>query len=269
MDDILVVKIGGGFDPQRVLDDVAVLVAGGASVVLVHGGAAEVDRLGEQVGLPARRVMSPDGTSSRRTDRAALDVLTLALLGRVKPALVRGLRARGVDAVGLSGADGGLVTAERRPVIRSVENGRVRLIRDDLSGRVTGVRRSLLEALLAEGVVPVVSPPAAGTDGELLNVDADRVAAEAAVALDARALVLLSDVPGVLADLADPASVIPEVRGDEQPSVTGRMRHKLRAAWRAAGQVNHVVIASGTAPRPIQAALEGWGTLVRPDRERV
>ncbi len=267
MDDVVLVKIGGGFDPEPVLDDVAELAARGMPVVVVHGGGAEVDRLAEQLGVPVRRLHSPDGTTSRRTDGAALGVLTLALLGRVKPALVSRLRARGVDAIGLSGADGGLVTAQRRPVVRSVEGGRVRLIRDDRSGRVTAIRRPLLDALLATGAVPVVSPPAVGADGELLNVDADQVAAEIAVAVEARALVLLSDVPGVLADPGAPDSVRPVVVGADQPGVTGRMRHKLRAGMRAAERVQHVVIASGAAPHPVRAALEGRGTLLRTDRE--
>lgn len=269
MPDTIVVKVGGGLDPARVLDDVADVAAAGTGVVLVHGGGAEVDRLAGQAGVVPAQIVSVDGTRSRRTDAAALDVLTLALLGRVKPTLVAGLRARGADAVGLSGADGGLVRAERRPAIRSVEDGRTRLIRDDLSGRVTGVRRDLLDTLLDAGIVPVVSPPAAGADGTLLNVDADRVAAEVAVALGADALLLLTDVPGVLADPADPASVITDLDGDMPDAVTGRMRHKLRAATHAAGSVRRVVIGSGHGEAPVRAARDGRGTRVHADRERV
>jgi acetylglutamate/LysW-gamma-L-alpha-aminoadipate kinase len=258
---LLVVKIGGGVRPEPVLDDVAAQVETGVPVVLVHGGGPEADRLSAAVGLPVRTVRSPDGTRGRRTDAAAMDVVTMALLGRVKPALVGGLLARGVRAVGLSGADDGLVTAERKQVIRSVEDGRVRLIRDDLSGRITSVRPELLRTLLGTGLVPVVSPPAAGGEGRLLNVDSDQVAASLAVALGAVALVLLTDVPGVLADPRDPTSVIREL-AQEPPGASGRMRHKVRAALRARARVPHVHVASGLVDRPVTAALTGGGTVV-------
>ncbi|MFF8725816.1 [LysW]-aminoadipate kinase [Streptomyces sp. NPDC015171] len=259
----LVVKLGGGMDPGPALDDLAALAAHGRGLVVVHGGGAEADRLSAQLGLPVRTVTSPDGTRGRRTDDAALDVLAMALLGRVKPALVHGLRARGVAAAGVSGADGGLLTAERKTALRSVENGRTRLLRDDRSGRVTGVRPGILHALLAQGLVPVVSPPAADATGSLLNVDSDQVAAALAEALPAAALVLLTDAPGVLADPADPGSLIARLPcGPEVPAAaTGRMRHKVRAAARArrAG-VGQVVIAHGHTARPVRTALAGGGT---------
>ncbi|WP_340384801.1 [LysW]-aminoadipate kinase [Streptomyces sp. SS7] len=263
MDELLVVKLGGGMDPGPALDDLAALAARGQGLVVVHGGGAEADRLSGQLGLPVRTVTSPDGTRGRRTDDAALDVLAMALLGRVKPALIHGLRTRGIPAAGLCGADGALLTAERKAVIRTVENGRTRLLRDDRSGRVTEVRPDILRALLAQGLVPVVSPPAADSAGRLLNVDSDQVAAALAETLPATALVLLTDAPGVLADPADPGSLIARLPcGPEVPAgVTGRMRHKVRAAARArrAG-VSRVVIAQGHASRPVRTALAGGGT---------
>ena len=119
----------------------------------------------------------------------------------------------------------------------------------------------LLEALLAARFVPVVSPPAAGSGEELLNVDADQMAARLAMALEAQALVLLTDVPGVLDDPADRGSVIGELT-EERPDITGRMRHKVRAAIRARNVVDSVVIASGLVADPIRAALSGEGTVV-------
>lgn len=265
MDGVLVVKLGGGLDPGRTLDNVAALHGAGTHVVLVHGGGAEADRLAGQLNRPVRAIEAPDGTRSRRTDEEALDVLAMALLGRVKPALVGGLRARGVCAAGLCGADGALLTAERKTAIRSRENGRVRLIRDDRAGRVTRVAPAILRTLLTGGLLPVVSPPAADEEGRLLNVDADQVAAAIATALGADALVLLTDVPGVLRDPADPASVMARLdcSEPEQAAVGGRMRHKVRAAVRAGlGGVRHVVIGHGGIDSPVDSALNGAGTLV-------
>ncbi|MER7913222.1 hypothetical protein ABTY23_26350, partial [Streptomyces sp. NPDC096068] len=103
----LVVKLGSDIDGDAVLDDIAALTAQGTRVVLVHGGGAEADRLNGQLGRTVEHLRSADGTSARRTDAAALDALTMALLGRVKPALLSGLRRRGIAATGLSGAGGG------------------------------------------------------------------------------------------------------------------------------------------------------------------
>ncbi|WP_245654351.1 [LysW]-aminoadipate kinase [Streptomyces violens] len=264
-DGVIVVKIGGGADPEQVLDEVAELAAAGRPAVLVHGGGDPADELAGQLGVAHRVIKSPDGTHSRRTDEAMLDVLTLALLGRVKPRLVSGLRARGARAVGLSGADGALLTATRKPAIRSVQDGRTVLIRDDRSGRIEHVDPTLVQAVLARGEVPVVSPPASDAEGNLLNVDADEVAARLAVALEASALVLLTGVPGVLADPADPVSRIPEVGPHhlEEGAVRGRMRHKVRAGLRASRSVERVAIASAHRHRPIRQAMAGAGSWVR------
>ncbi|MFE6229075.1 acetylglutamate kinase [Streptomyces sp. NPDC057854] len=268
--EVVVVKIGGGSDPERVLDEVAELAAAGRPPVLVHGGGAVADRLSAQLGVERGVIRSPDGTHSRRTDDAMLDVITLALLGRVKPRLVAGLRARGTRAVGLSGADGALLTATRKPALRSVQDGRTVLIRDDRSGRIEHVDPAPVRAVLERGDVPVVSPPASDTAGNLLNVDADEAAARLAAALGASALVLLTDVPGVLADPADPSTLLPEVGPDQLTGdvVRGRMRHKVRAGLRAGRTVDRVAIGAAHAYRPIQHALSGAGTWLRDgDRE--
>ncbi|WP_433496679.1 acetylglutamate kinase [Sphaerimonospora sp. CA-214678] len=262
---VIVVKIGGGADPGPVLDEVAERAAAGLPTVLVHGGGAAADRLADRLGVRREVIESPDGTHSRRTCPAMIEVLTMALLGQVKPRLVSGLTARGARAVGLSGADGALVTASRKPAIRSVRDGRTMLIRDDRSGRIEHVDPTLVRAALERGDVPVVSPPAVDVAGELLNVDADEVAARLAAALEASALVLLTDVAGVLADPEDPSSRIPEVgphhlTGDV---VRGRMRHKVRAGLRAGGTVALVTIAAAHRRRPIRRALDGDGTWVR------
>ncbi|MET7418858.1 acetylglutamate kinase [Dactylosporangium sp. NPDC005555] len=264
-DGVIVVKIGGGADPGPVLDEVAELAAAGTPTVLVHGGGAVADQLADELGVQREVIESPDGTQSRRTDRTMLSVITMALLGRVKPELVSGLRARGTRAVGLSGADGALATASRKPAIRSVREGRTVLIRDDRSGRIEHVDPAPVRAILDRGEVPVVSPPASDADGNLLNVDADEMAARLAVALDADALVLLTDVAGVYADPDDPATRIAEVGPQhlEGDTVRGRMRHKVRAGLRASLTVARVAIGAASQKRPIRQALAGRGSKVR------
>lgn len=267
--DRLVVKVGGslGAETAGACADIRELVGQGCEVVVVHGGGAEADRLATELGRPPRHLTARDGRRSRYTDAAALDALTMAVLGRVQPALVNALNGLGVRAVGLSGADGGLVSAHRTPPSRAVVDGVARVIRDDLSGRIDEVDPHLLRTLLDGGFVPVVAPPAADPAGGLLNVDADRFAARLAVALGADTLIILSNVPGLLRDPEDPASLVAEVTREELPRCLdlagGRMKVKLRTAADAflAG-VGQVVLADGRRPSPVLAARGGAGTRI-------
>lgn len=261
----IVVKVGGavgnGLDP--VLDD----LASRTDFVLVHGGSHEVDRLGEALGRPPEYYTSPSGVVSRRSTPAHLEVVTLALAGKVQTALVAGLAKRGVRAVGLSGVDGRLLLARRKEGAREVVGGRTLRVTDDRSGTVENVNTELLGVLLRAGFAPVVGPPAITAEGEVVNVDADRVAAEVASRLHADALLLLTNVPGLLRDPNDPASLVPRVEVDRLdeflPLAKGRMRKKLLAARTArTGGVGRVVIAASAVASPIARALEGGGTTV-------
>ncbi|MFZ0699832.1 MAG: [LysW]-aminoadipate kinase [Thermoplasmata archaeon] len=261
----IVVKIGGaeGNEVGPVLAD----LARRSDYVLVHGGSGEIDRLGETMGRPAEYFTSPSGVVSRYTDTEHLEVMVLAMAGRIQTELVRALGALGVRAVGLSGVDGGLLIARKKEASRAIQDGKVVRVKDDLSGVVEEVRADLLRVLLGAGYVPVVGPPAVSRRGELLNVDADRVAAQVAVALHAETLVLLTNVTGVLRDRNDPASRIDTVSRDAVDSMMayaeGRMRKKVLAAKEAAaGGVGRIVIASSTVPEPIARALAGDGTVI-------
>lgn len=264
----IVVKVGGGegIELAPFADAFARLARSGVRAVLVHGGSQETDLLSARLGHPPRTITSPSGHVSRRTDRQTLEIFEMAYCGKVNKAIVEMLRARGVDAIGLSGLDGGLWRATRKDAIRSVEDGRTVIIRDDLSGRVEAVDAGLLGLLLDAGRVPVLTPPAVTEDGVAVNVDADRAAAMTATALGADELLLLSNVPGVLADPANPDSLIAHagVAGAEalRTAAKGRMKNKVLAAEEAvAGGVGRVVIGSARGSDPIAAALASAGTV--------
>jgi [amino group carrier protein]-L-2-aminoadipate 6-kinase len=268
----LVVKGGGaaGIGWPAICADIADLVRSGQPVVLVHGGSAERDALGAALGVPTPEYVSPSGVSSRYTSQAGLDVLLLALGGRVKPRLVGLLAGYGVSAVGLTGLDAGLLRARAKPVRRTVVDGRVMLLREDHSGRLERVDPTLIQLLLAAGHVPVLSPPAVTGAGDPVNVNADRVAAGLAIALGARQLVLLTAAPGVLpAPGADHLSTMELSRTGPPPAfATGGMALKLIAAREAlAGGVADVRVADGRVANPIRSALSGAGTQVRLDCE--
>jgi [amino group carrier protein]-L-2-aminoadipate 6-kinase len=260
----IVVKVGGaaGNSLDSVLDDLAART----DYVLVHGGSDRVDRLGDALGRPSEYYTSPSGVVSRRSDPGHLEVLVMALPGTVQTEIVAGFARRKVRAVGLSGADGGLLLAKRKEGSRAVVDGKVLRVADDWSGTIEKVNVELLRQLLSSALVPVVGPPAITEAGEIVNVDADRAAAEIAAALHAEVLVLLTNVPGLLRERSDPATLIPAVARDEVDSVmafaAGRMRKKVLAAKSAlAAGVPRVVISSSQGERPVARALAGDGTV--------
>jgi [amino group carrier protein]-L-2-aminoadipate 6-kinase len=260
----IVVKVGGALG--NAVEPVVTDLAGRTEVVLVHGGSERVDRLGEALGRPSEYLTSPSGVVSRRSDPAHLEVVVLALAGGVQTELVAALARHRIPAVGLSGVDGGLIVARRKEGTRAVVDGRVVHVTDDRSGTIERVDAQFLRAILALGRVPVVGPPAITPDGEIVNVDADRVAARVAGALGSDALVLLTNVPGLLRDRGDPGSVVRSVpRGELELALSlaeGRMRKKVLAAREAleAG-VGRVVIAPSAVDAPIRRALDGEGTV--------
>lgn len=264
----IVIKIGGGegIEVASALREIATLVQNGTRVVLVHGGSHETNVLSEKLGCPPRFLTSPSGHTSRRTDRQTLDIFEMVYCGRVNKTIVEQLRALGVDAVGLSGIDGGLWRGKRKDAIRAIEDGRTVIIRDDLTGTVEAVDTRLLELLINDGRIPVLTPPAISFDGVAINVDADRAAAKTAAALRADELLLLSNVPGVLRDPKDPASSIANVANVGldvvRKAAQGRMMNKVLAAEEAInGGVGRVVIGSANGESPIASARKGAGTV--------
>lgn len=262
----IVIKIGGGegIDLEPALNEIAALVREGNRVVLVHGGSHETNIVSEQLGHPPAFITSPSGHTSRRTDRATLEIFEMVYCGKINKGVVERLHQLGVDAIGLSGIDGAIWRGSRKNAIRAVENGATVIIRDDLTGRVEQVDGPLLNLLLDNARTPVLTPPALSFDNEAINVDADRAAAMTAAALHADELLLLSNVPGVLRDPADPASLIARAAAADQTvrdAAKGRMKNKVLAAEEAlTAGVSRVIIASANADNPIASARAGAGT---------
>jgi acetylglutamate kinase len=218
-----VVKIGGAAlaDAGWLAGFAASAARGGQPVVIVHGGGPEISALCDRLAVPVswsngRRVTSPE----------VLDVASLVLNGRINKRLVSALVDAGVDAIGLSGEDGGLVTAA---LAEGGALGRV--------GVVTNVRAELLRRLLAAGTSVVLSPICRAESGGALNVNADEVAAAVAAALGAEALLFVTDVAGVFDGTATrPALSSSEARGFiADGTAAGGMAVKLGAALDALG----------------------------------
>ena len=268
----VVVKIGGAraVDPEGALADIAALIEEDSDVAVVHGGSTAVDDALEQMGIDPDYVETPSGVVGRFTDAETMDVFKMAMAGRVNTDLVTGLQNQGVDAVGLSGVDGGLLSGSRKSAVRVVEDGKKKIRRGDHSGRIETVNGDLLETLLEDGYTPVASPPMLADDGVAVNTDADRASAAVAAELGAT-LVSLTDVAGVYRDPDDPSTVIdrvetPEAFDDLKAAAEGFMSRKVMAATEALeGGASEVAIADANAEAPIRSALDGDGTHVFPD----
>src|SRR5918911_468880 len=252
----LVIKLGGAtFDGAGApLGEGAALVRAGMRVVLVHGGGPLITQWLERLGV---QTQFQDGV--RVTDEPALDVATMVLRGLVNTGVVAGLARHGVSAMGLSGADGGLLRARRRPEL-------------GLVGEVEKVDAAELQLLLDRGVVPVIAPLGLDAEGTLLNINADMAAATVAAALGADAALFLTDVPGVCdADGVarphlDRAEVERLIAGGV---ISGGMIPKVRACLDALRGARLAAILDGRTPGALADLLEDAvaGTIVM-DRRR-
>jgi len=266
---IIVVKLGGteGVDFSAICADAAALLKDGKQFVFVHGGSAEANALGTALGAPPKFITSPSGYTSRYTDRRTLEIFLMAVNGKVNSLLTEQLQRLGVNALGLSGLDGRLMSAARKDSIQSVENGKRKIIRDDYTGKIEKVNSQLLLTLLNLGCLPVIAPVAVSQTGEALNVDADRAAAMIASALQAETLLLLTAAPGLMERFPDESTLLSHLPAARLPAALemaqGRMKKKILGAQEALqGGVGRVVIADGRVAHPISAALEGKGTVV-------
>jgi [amino group carrier protein]-L-2-aminoadipate 6-kinase len=265
----IVIKVGGseGIDLDALCADVASLVHDGIPLVLVHGGSAETNRVATELGHAPQFVTSPSGFTSRLTDRKALEIFEMVYCGSINKGIVERLQMAGVNALGMSGIDGRLWEGRRKKNIRVLQDGKTRVLRDSWTGTVDRVNVNLLNTLMGEGYVPVLTPPGISVDGEAINVDGDRAAARTAAALGADTLMLLSNVPGLLKEFPDEGSLVPEVAYDDfddaMQFAEGRMRIKMLGAKEALdGGVGRVVLGDARNGQPVRVAMDGTGTVL-------
>ncbi|MQA93331.1 MAG: acetylglutamate kinase [Streptosporangiales bacterium] len=266
----VVIKYGGNAMTDEALrasfaDDIVFLKYAGLCPVVVHGGgpqiSAQLDRLGiESTFTAGLRVTTPE----------AMDVVRMVLTGQVNREIVGLVNTHGPLAVGMSGEDARLFTAERKPAIvdgEAVDIGQV--------GEIVEVDTGAVRSLIRDGRIPVISSIACGADGEVYNVNADTAAAALAVALGAEKLVVLTDVEGLYADWPDSDEVIGRLDTAELekllPELSSGMVPKMEACLRAVdGGVSRAHVLDGRVPHALLLEVftdEGVGTMVIP-RER-
>jgi acetylglutamate kinase len=244
---VIVIKFGGNAMVDAALsttfaEDIVLLRSVGLKPVVVHGGGPQIGDLLRRLGKETEFV---DGL--RVTDAETLDVARMVLVGKVGRDIVGSINVHGAYAVGLSGEDGGLIRAvPRDPALGFV-------------GDVAAVNPGIIERLLAEDMIPVVSTIGSDAEGQAYNINADTVAGALAGALGAEKAVYLSDVPGLLTDVADPSSLVARADVAElrywmaDGTITGGMIPKVEACIEAVeagaasahmldGRVPHVLL---------------------------
>jgi acetylglutamate kinase len=265
---VFVLKAGGDAfvtaeGTRALMEQVGILHQVGIRVVVVHGGGPQSTALAKRLGLTTQMV-----EGRRVTDAQTLEVSTMVLNGEINTRIVAVCRALGIPAIGLSGVDGGLIKATKRPPVQvagqTVDYGFV--------GDILGLDTSILVKQLDNDFVPIVSPLSADDHGTVLNINADTVAAMIACELKAEKFVMATSAPGILESLDDPRSLISYIdRGGlrrlrEEGKISGGMLPKVAAIERAlSGGVPRVHVISYAQADSLLLEVftnEGTGTLV-------
>ena len=261
--EVVVIKYGGNAMineelKQQVMEDICLLWLIGVKVVLVHGGGPEISQTMKRLGKEAVFL-----NGLRVTDKETVDIVQMVLAGKINKSLVNLLQIKGGHAVGLSGIDGGIIEA-------TMKDERLGYV-----GEITKIRTQPIEALLEKNYIPVISTVASDRQGNTYNINGDTAAAYIAGALNAKRLIMMTDIDGILRDKDDPTTLIHKLTVSEAKAlyeegvISGGMIPKVDCCIEAikAG-VDTVVINDGRVPHSILMELltdEGAGTMVTGD----
>ena len=248
---LVLLKIGGkAAENEASLANLAeemLALSADCSFILVHGGGAEVTSLSKRLGIT-----SVFSNGLRQTTAAEMDIVDMVLAGKINKQLVRLFRTRGLDAVGLSGADGGILAGKSAGTLPDGSLSR--------TGDVVETDDRLLTILLEKGFLPVIASPSMDNAGLALNLNADTAAFSIAARLHCSELVFLSDIPGIISD----GKVIHELSAEQAGTfagsgvITGGMVPKVSASVDALGKgVQTVIIGQYEEPGSLTALLDG------------
>jgi acetylglutamate kinase len=271
---VFVIKAGGAvfsdeISTRALIEQVAILHQVGIKTVLVHGGGPQLDNLQATLGIETQMV-----NGRRVTDQKSIEVTAMVLNGLINTRILAICRQLDIEAIGLSGVDAGLIRAHKRGPV-PVGPGSSETVDYGLVGDIDSVNAAVIEKLLGNGLMPVVSPLSADSGGTLLNINADTVAAAIGGALSAEKLVLCTGAPGILERPQDPTSVVSytDIEGLKRLRNAGSLTHgmlpKATAIENAIrGGVRRVHVISYKSADSLLAEIftnEGTGTLVVAD----
>ncbi len=271
---IVVIKIGGALIAKNfdnVIKDIAKIYSNYKnkySLVVVHGGGPQIDETLKKMNKEPKYFDTPSGFRTRHTDQDAIEAAIMSLGGLNNKRLVEALQKQNVNAFGFSGIDGGIIEAERKEKILVLINGKRIMKRGEYSGKVVRVSSQIIEFLLENNFLPIISSLAKSKEGDIVNVDGDRAASHVAKSLNADILISLTDVEGIYKDFNNKNTLIKKINSieleDLLDQLEGGMKKKAYAALEAFRVgVKEVIICSGLTETPIIDALErAAGTVV-------
>lgn len=252
-------------------EELALLHQVGIRLCVVHGGGKQLSELASRMGIEQTII-----EGRRVTDDATLEMAKMVFAGQINTNILSALRNRGVEAVGLSGVDGNIVHAERRPPreVLNRETGERAHVDFGHVGDVLEINSRLLTVLLDQGYLPVVSSLGADSEGTVFNINADTIAAEIAIQLKAEKLILLSDVDGIYLRAGQPETKLSRLTVAETEALikdgraTGGMIPKLHSIGELLRRgVHSAHIISGTNRNALLSEIftdQGTGTMIVP-----
>ncbi len=271
---VFVIKAGGAVfsdeaSMRALIEQVAILHQVGIKTVLVHGGGPQLDSVQATLGIETRMV-----NGRRVTDQKSIDVTAMVLNGLINTRILAICRDLDIDAVGLSGVDAALIRAHKRPPVQ-ISKGSSETVDYGFVGDIDSVNSGVIEKLLENGLMPVVSPLSADSRGTLLNINADTVAAAIGGSLEAEKLVLCTGAPGILENVEDPTTVISytDIKGLNRMRDEGNLKNgmlpkaaAIETAIRSGVRRVHVITYKSTDSLLAEIFTnEGTGTLVVED----
>ncbi len=269
-DKTVVIKYGGAaMVDEKVRDefmkDIVLMKYVGLRPIIIHGGGPEINAMLKRVNKESRFV-----EGNRVSDAETVEIAEMVLSAKINKGIVADLNRLGAKAVGLSGKDGGMLTARKKYIEKEGE-----MIDIGFVGEIESVDRSLIDILVEQDYIPVISSIGIGPSGETFNINADYVAGEVAAAVEAYRLIFLTDVNGVYRDFEDKSSLIADMSVSTAKSyidngiISGGMIPKVNTCLAAIERgVHHVIILNGQIRHSILLELfteEGCGTMIYKD----
>ena len=260
----IVVKYGGNAIKSQaltktILQDITLLKYVGLNPIVIHGGGPEINKYSEKFGVETKW-----HNGLRITDKPTMEVVQLALVGKVNKDIVSTLNSLGANAIGISGIDGNLIKVSKKKPVDGIDLGYV--------GEVIEINTTLLSHLCNDAYIPVIAPVGIDKEGNSYNINADTVAGEIASAIKAEKLMFLTDIEGIRTVPSDPSTLVPVIdvktirKYINDGIIEGGMIPKVKACMNCIESgVHRTHILDGTIPHPILLEIftnRGIGTMV-------
>jgi [amino group carrier protein]-L-2-aminoadipate 6-kinase len=259
-----IIKIGGGksINYQAIIKRIADL---DDKCIIIHGANHLRDELSKKIGYEKKVLTSVSGVSSVFSDIDMIQLIQMAYAGIRNTELVALGQKYGINTIGLSGVDGGLIKGKKNSGIKVIENGKRKIVRD-LSGKARSINYSLLNLLLENNYTPIISIPILSEDGEMLNTENDDIVALLSQKFDINLVVHFIEAPGLLIDSSDSQSVINHVKleGIEELNLSGRIQRKIMSFNKTLenNEMCKILITDGRIENPVDSILNLKGTII-------